>query len=157
MRLRDLRQWVCWRYEERYGEITKVPYSPATGARARSNAPRTWGTFAEARQAESENDYGGIGFVFTADDPFCGVDLDGCVAPETGEIESWAVEILTELDSYTEFSPSGTGSHVIVRAELPEGGNRKNRVEMYDRKRFFTVTGAGCPEHRTLSSNAKNG
>ena len=88
-----------------------------------------------------EKDYDGIGFVFTVEDPFCGVDLDGCLDPETGEVEPWALKIVEQLDSYTEISPSGTGLHVLVRAELPEGGNRKGRIEMYDRGRFFTVTG----------------
>ena len=83
----------------------------------------------------------GIGFVFTAEDPFCGVDLDGCLDQETGEVEQWAQEIVEELSSYTEISPSGTGLHVIVKARLPEGGNRKSRIEMYDQARFFTVTG----------------
>jgi putative DNA primase/helicase len=81
-----------------------------------------------------------LGFVFTESDPFCGVDLDSCVDPETGEIASWASEIVGTLDSYTEFSPSGTGLHVLLRAELPSGGNRRDLVEMYDRARFFTVT-----------------
>jgi primase-polymerase (primpol)-like protein len=49
---------------------------------------------AEAEEAARKNDYDGIGFVFTAHDPFCGVDLDSCVDPETGEIEPWATEIL---------------------------------------------------------------
>ena len=52
-----------------------------------------------------------------------------------------ASEIVRELDSYTEFSPSGTGLHVLLRAKLPPGGNRRGRIEIYDRGRFFTVTG----------------
>src|SRR5918998_1633274 len=140
-RMKDLRQWVCWRTEERNARPTKVPYSPTTGSRARSDDPATWATLARAREAAREGAYDGIGFVFSASDPFCGVDLDACVRPETGEVESWAMSIIEELDSYTEISPSGTGLHVIVRAELPPGGNRKDRVEMYDRGRFFTVTG----------------
>lgn len=56
------------------------------------------GTFAEARER------GYDGFVFTASDPFCGVDLDRCTDP--GEIEPWAAEILDELNSYTELSPA---------------------------------------------------
>lgn len=139
--IRDLRQWVCWRSEERGGKQTKVPYSPTTGTRVRSDDPETWGTLAEAREAVRQQAYDGIGFVFTASDPFCGVDLDGCLDRETGEVESWALEIVEELASYTEISPSGTGLHIIVKARLPEGGNRKGRIEMYDRGRFFTVTG----------------
>ena len=139
--IRNLRQWVCWRSEKRNGKPTKVPYSPTTGAHVRSDNPGTWGTLVEAREAVREKDYDGIGFVFTAEDPFCGVDLDGCLDPETGEVEPWALKIVEQLDSYTEISPSGAGLHVLVRAELPEGGNRKSKIEMYDRGRFFTVTG----------------
>jgi primase-polymerase (primpol)-like protein len=145
---KDLEQWVCWRREERAGKPTKVPYSPRSGSRARSDDPETWGTFAEAREARRDANYDGVGFVFAADDPFCGVDLDGCVDPETGEIESWAAEVLAKLDSYAEISPSGTGLHVIVRATLPEGRRRNGRVEMYDRGRFFTVTGNHLPGTR---------
>ncbi|MBA2715246.1 MAG: AAA family ATPase, partial [Rubrobacteraceae bacterium] len=99
--------------------------------------------------AYREHGYGGIGFVFTPEDDLCGVDLDGCLDPETGEIESWASTIIEELGSYTEISPSGTGVHVLVRATLPEGRNRKGRFEAYDRSRYFTVTGkhlAGTPQ-----------
>ena len=91
----------------------------------------------------------GIGFVFTADDPFVGVDLDHCRDPETGEVEPWAQEIVDELDSYTEVSPSKTGLHSIVNGKLPPGGRRKGRVEMYEAGRYFTVTGdrvANTPE-----------
>jgi primase-polymerase (primpol)-like protein len=56
-------------------------------------------------------------------------------------MEDWAQEIISELDSYTEISPSGTGAHILVRGELPEGRNRKGRFEAYDRGRYFTVTG----------------
>src|SRR5215204_1800681 len=121
------------------------------GARRRADytAPETWGGYDEAVTAYEEHSYDGIGFVFTPDDDLCGVDLDKCVDPETGEIEECAQEVIEELDSYTEISPSGTGVHVLVRATLPEGRNRKGRFETYDRDRYFTVTGkhlAGTPE-----------
>jgi putative DNA primase/helicase len=138
--MKDLNQWVCWRSEKRDGKLTKVPYSPRSGLRARSDNPDSWGTLVEAEQAAERDDYDGIGFVFAARDPFCGVDLDSCVDPEMGEIEPWASEIVEGLDSYTEFSPSGRGLHIMVQAKLPPGGNRKDRIELYDRGRFFTVT-----------------
>jgi primase-polymerase (primpol)-like protein len=146
--MRDLRQWLCWRQEEREGKPTKVPYSPATGQRASSTNPETWTGYQEALRACKDQGYGGIGFVFTPEDEFCGVDLDRCLNPETGEMEGWAQEVIGELDSYTEISPSGTGVHILVRGELPEGRNRKERFEAYDRGRYFTVTGqhlAGTP------------
>ncbi len=139
--MRDLRQWLCWRLEERGGKPTKVPYSPLTGAKASSTDPSTWADYSEAVAAREEHNYDGIGFVFTLEDDLCGVDLDGCLSLETGEIEPWAQEIIEELDSYTEISPSGTGVHVLIRARLPEGRNRKGRFEAYDQGRYFTVTG----------------
>ena len=147
--IRELRQWLCWRSEERDGKPTKIPYSPATGQRASSTSPDTWSSYSEAVSACQEHGYEGIGFVFTPEDDLCGVDLDGCLDPQTGEMEPWAQEIIEELDSYAEISPSGTGVHVLVRGELPEGRNRKGRFEAYDRGRYFTVTGkhlSGTPQ-----------
>jgi hypothetical protein len=148
-KIRDLRQWLCWRIEERAGKPTKVPYGPLTDEQASSTDPKTWASYSETITAHREHGYDGIGFVFTPEDDLCGIDLDHCLDPHTGEIESWAQEIIDELDSYTEISPSGTGVHILVRGTLPPGRNRKGRFEAYDRGRYFTVTGrhlAGTPQ-----------
>jgi hypothetical protein len=148
--IRDSRQWLCWRIEERDGEPTKVPYSPLTNTKADSTNPETWASYPEAVKACKEGEYDGIGFVFTPGDDLCGIDLDHCIDLETGEIEGWAREIIEELDSYTEISPSGRGVHVLLRGSLPAGRNRKGRFEAYDRGRYFTVTGrhlAGTPRN----------
>jgi primase-polymerase (primpol)-like protein len=79
--------------------------------------------------------------VFTDDDPIVGVDLDDCRDPETGDVDDVALDIIERLDSYTEVSPSGTGYHVLITGELPEGRNRRGSIELYDTARFFTVTG----------------
>src|SRR5215208_3002660 len=139
--IRDLRQWVCWRSQERDGKLTKIPYSPLTGSRASSTNPDTWASYSEAVAAYRDGGYNGLGFVFTKEDEFVGVDLDHCLHPEAGEIEDWAREIIDELDSYTEISPSGTGVHILLRATLPDGRNRKGPVEIYSHSRYFTVSG----------------
>ena len=51
-----------------------------------------------------------------------------------------AQDIIERLDSYTEISPSGTGFHVLIEGELPDGRNRRGSIELYDTARFFTVT-----------------
>ena len=79
--------------------------------------------------------------MFSEDDPFVGIDLDDCRNPETSSIDDDARDIVNQLDSYTEISPSGTGFHVLIEGELPEGGNRHGSVEMYESARFFTMTG----------------
>jgi primase-polymerase (primpol)-like protein len=144
--LKALAQWVVWRLEERGKELRKVPYSPKTGRGAATTKLATWATFEMAQQVLAKGGYSGLGFVFSKDDPYCGIDLDKCI-DENGEVEPWALEIVRRLDSYTEFSPSGHGLHIFVRASLPEGGRKKGQVEMYDQARYFTVTGRRfeCP------------
>lgn len=141
--LRESPQWVLWRYEERDGKKTKVPYqatNPKT--RAESTNPQTWAAFDDAQEAFEAGHSDGVGFVFSADDSYFGVDIDSCIDAETGEITDQAAEIVRRLHSYTELSPSGTGLHIIGKGSL-EGlsGRRKGSVEMYDRDRYFTVTG----------------
>ena len=149
--LKALRQWVVWRAEPRPGKpkLAKAPYQPRTGHRARTDKPSTWGTFAQARARYQQGGWQGLGFVFTAGDPYCGIDLDNCRDPETEGVASWAWELIHTLDSYTEISPSGRGLHILVRATLPGHIGRKQRaVEVYDALRYFTLTGqrlAGTP------------
>jgi len=134
-------QWLCWREQERDGKSTKVPLDPTTGSYASATDPSTWAGFETARTYAETGNVAGIGFVFTDDDPFVGVDLDDCRVPETETTLDWAGDIIDTLDSYTEVSPSGTGYHVIIRGELPGDRNRKGDVELYETARFFTVTG----------------
>lgn len=135
-------QWLIWQWKvTQDGKRTKQPVNPHTGELASSTNPATWGSYEEAVAACDMFGYPGIGLVFTALDPYCGIDLDGCRDPETGEIEEWAKKIVTALDSYSEVSPSGTGVHIILKGTLPPGGRKRGRFECYDSGRFFTVTG----------------
>src|SRR5215217_5743099 len=138
--LRTANQFVCWCEEDRDGDITKVPYS-VHGGRASSTNPKTWAPFEAAIAYAEEHGMSGVGFVFTEDDPFAGIDIDKCRDAETGEIEPWAWKIVTAFDSYTEVSPSGTGLHIFVKATLPGPNNRKGPLEMYESGRYFTLTG----------------
>jgi hypothetical protein len=90
--------------------------------------------------------YDGLGFVFSADDPYTGVDLDGVRDRETGNLtpEAWA--IVNALDGYTEVSPSRTGAHIIVKGTLPVSGKRRGSIEAYSSGRYFTVTGDAISE-----------
>jgi primase-polymerase (primpol)-like protein len=137
----DRDQWICWRSQNRDGKPTKAPIIPGTTRFASTTDPDTWRSFATAREAVTTTSVAGLGFVFTADDPLVGIDLDDCRDPTTGDPTSWASRIIGELDSYTEVSPSGTGYHILVSGTLPEGRNRAGDLELYDRSRFFTVTG----------------
>jgi hypothetical protein len=141
--LKKLKQWVCWSYQKsETGKPTKVPMTIG-GYRASSTSPRDWYTFEDAVEAAGKFD--GIGFVFTEDDPYCGIDLDDCI--DNGELKDWAVPIAEHFDAtYSEVSPSGNGIKYICTAKNPMDRGRKvsigdGAVELYDRGRFFTLTG----------------
>lgn len=140
--MREAKRWVCWQYEVRDGKKTKIPHTPGKG-QASSTDPATWVSYADACRAAEF--YSGIGFVLG--DGWLGLDADHVRDPDTGE---WTPEVLDEImsvQSYAELSPSKTGAHVIAYGETPGDRSRaKGEVwEMYDRGRFFTVTGAHIP------------
>src|SRR5262249_20590556 len=86
----------------------------------------------------------GVGFVFTEEDTFCGVDLDDALDAD-GRLKEWADELVAALGTYTEVSPSGTGGKLVLRGRLVDKGRKKEyedgEVEMYDQGRYFVVTG----------------
>jgi putative DNA primase/helicase len=135
--LRVRPQWVVWKAVG--DKPDKVPYSARTGRKASSTDLLSWSTFEEALKAYKGGEYAGVGFVFSSGDPFTGIDLDNCVDTHTGEIAGWALEIARYFDSFTELSASGRGLHIIVRGDVPN--RRKDEVEVYSSKRFFTMTG----------------
>ena len=75
-----------------------------------------------------------------------GVDIDNCCNAQTGKFTPESREIVIGLDSYSEFSPSGTGSHILVlgglrgRAGMHEGFPGCKAIEIYDSGRYFTFT-----------------
>lgn len=142
--MRDLDQWVGYKIilKEGADKPTKVPYSPLGDYEASSTEPKTWSTFETACAAVDAFGYDGKGFVFTKHDPYAGIDFDNCVVDGVIKPEIWAW--VQRLDSYAEYSPSGTGVHVVIIGTMPGGKGRKNSergIEMYDRGRYFTVTG----------------
>jgi putative DNA primase/helicase len=136
--LKERRAWVCWRWAKRNGKWTKVP-KQVNGWNASTTDPTTWTDFETVCKHAEKLD--GIGVCFDGD--LCGIDLDDCVDPATGEVQPWAQAIVDRINSYTEITPSGTGLHILMLAKLPEGRRRKGSIEMYGvpSSRFFTVTG----------------
>jgi len=144
--LRRVPQWVLWKYELRDGRITKVPYT-VFGTRASVNDPDTWTDFETAWHMYTLGGYSGLGFVLTEEAGIVCVDLDH--ARDGDEWEPEALNIVRELNTYTEISPSGEGLHVWAFGSLPAGRRRRKEIEMYSDGRFITVTGnhlAGTPD-----------
>lgn len=141
----SVNHWVVWKYEQRNGKATKVPYNPVTGEKASTTDERTWSVYESAEACARSGRASGVGFVFTATDDFVGIDLDQCRDPETGEIARWAADIVVALHSYTEITPSGAGLHILCRGKLPPGRRRKDSIEIYETARYFTITGKALP------------
>jgi hypothetical protein len=147
--LQSQKCWVLWRLEmvrNNRGELmpTKVPYTLG-GKHASSTDSGTWSTYAEAQAAVGS--YTGVG-VMMERGRGC-VDLDHCVVD--GRIMPWAREIIIALDSYSEFSPSGSGVHILGEdIRLPGKGRKRpyesGAVELYDTARFLTFTGKWLPK-----------
>ena len=76
--LRERPQWVVWRTERRDGKPTKVPYGVKAGRRASVDDPASWCSFGAALKFAERFDVA-LGYVFHADDPFAGLDLDRCM------------------------------------------------------------------------------
>ncbi|MCI8855688.1 MAG: nucleoside triphosphatase [Clostridiaceae bacterium] len=142
--LKSLPQWVVRR--------GKVPINPRMGDGAKAGQPNTWATFEEAVQASAS--YDGIGFEFH-NNGVVGVDLDRVIDPETGIADPAALEAVERLNSYTEYSPSGTGLHIYVRGKIPVNGRKGGAREMYQAKRYFTVTGKPFGDVRPLADRSK--
>lgn len=137
--MRFYNQWIVWRYEESEGKKpTKNLYSPNWGTQASVTAPGTWGSYDDAVRAYNAGGWSGIGFVFTENDPYSGIDLDDT----DGDAEAHArqVRIFQDFPGYAEYSPSGTGLHIIVKGKV-ERGRRRSKIEIYSKERFFTMTG----------------
>ncbi len=150
--LRDRPQWVLWRMDTREGMPTKVPYS-RNGVPAKANDASTWSPFADIIEKYGRGGWNGIGYEFSNDDSFCGIDLDGCRDSESGRVAEWAREIVLSAKSYAEVSPSGTGVKLFVIGQWKADGHKRPvsdvevvcdkqpGIEVYDRVRYFAVTG----------------
>ena len=76
-KLRESGLFCCWRYEERDGRQTKVPYNPRTGGKAQSTNPLTFAPLRKALDALERGGYAGLGVgVFGR---LGAIDIDHCV------------------------------------------------------------------------------
>lgn len=153
--LREKSNWVCWHFvpeepteKNPDPKPRKVPLIAGTLFNASTTDPAHWRSFEVAWNAAKASDGSmGIGFVFTAEDPYCGVDLDDCIN-EQGDLTPDAKALIERFVTYCEVSPSATGVKMILKGKKPPsaGASVSNvmgcgKIEIYDDKRYFTVTG----------------
>ena len=126
--LKEQKRFCLWKIINN----TKIPINALTNGSAKSNDPSTWSDFETAVKNLPLFRANGIGFMLGSG--FFGVDID----EDNKELIS---EFVSTLKSYTEYSQSGKGIHIICKGVLPVGRRRKGTIEMYDSVRFFALTG----------------
>ena len=153
LELKRHKRWCLWRLEEQGNRWAKVPVTPRNKP-AVVGSSRCWFTFDDVWSAYDTGLFSGIGFCL-AGDGLVFVDYDSTNEPLT----------LDDLDDlgvrgWTERSPSGKGLHTVVVAEKTATRCKFNpahpkikAVEIYDRNRYFTVTGHKVSRCKSLWAN----
>lgn len=136
-----LPNWVVYRlFDNGTNKLSKLPFNPITSTPAQTNNPSTWGTFELAVDAFENHTYDGIGFILS--NGYAGIDIDDCV--RKNKLSRFAYDVVEYMDSYTEYSPSGTGVHILFKMNTIEKIGLRNKslnIEIYNHNRFFTITG----------------
>ena len=159
--IRDLPQWVGFMLVDNpeKPKPDKIPVNPKTLTGAQSNNPGTWGDYRTALASVGKqasvmqrlaggnrrvtDTIHGVGIMFANN--LCGIDVDNCVVD--GKLSDEATDIINTMQSYTEYSPSGTGIHILFFADTLDDNpryykkNPNNGIEIYRNGRYFTVTG----------------
>ena len=168
--------WLAWRSEPQKGshKMTKKPF------RATSTDPATWCTFEQASAIKNTD---GVGIVFHDNSTIFGIDLDHILPPQKTDLLPYLTKNLPSVkalivasNTYTEFSPSKTGLHLLFSATAedrqkindslskhkiyfttpPLPNQEKSAIEIYTHGRYFTFSDdqiPGSPPIRTITAD----
>ena len=157
--------WVIWRSELKIKpdgtpelnadgsfKMVKPLYNPNNLRHASHSNPSHWSdaNFALQQLYSHQDKFEGLGFVFSDNDPYCGIDIDK-IQQGNSQFKKEAYE---KFNTYCEWSPSASGLHLITKGKFPFKGVKKHGVEMYCRNRYFTMTG-NIFEIRPINENIK--
>jgi hypothetical protein len=144
--LKRQRRWVLWRREPgKDDKPTKVPYQP-NGYKASLLNSKHLRTYEELEPHVAN--FSGIGLALGEFDGVAvwGVDIDLCCDAVTGKFSPESRQVVIDLDSYAEFSPSGTGCHIWGLGKLSGKGLQKphpgcKQIEVKGLGYYQTFTG----------------
>jgi len=149
-KMRGVKRWICWRpVPDRKDprKINKIPIDPFTSQPFEEGSgwqtdPARWASFDDAAANGRL-----LGFVLG--DGWTGLDFDDCIV--NGKLAPWVARIVQALGSYAEVSPSRTGIKIFLQGTRLEGAKSVLKCaawgwEIYDGRRFFTVTGDRLPD-----------
>lgn len=133
--LKQLDQWVCYDITD---DGRKIPYTPGTDDKARSNDPETFRTYEEALNDVQAGARHHLGFMLMKENGLVFIDLD---EPNNEEEKGLNKLIFQTFPSFTERSVSGKGAHIIVRGELEGRGLHTSHFGIFEHARGILVTG----------------
>lgn len=131
------------------GKWEKLPVDHRTGRMPEKGGggahdPSIWTDFPTAAAAAAR--YGasyGVGFVFTEQDPFWFLDIDGALGDD-GQWSQLARDLTAALaGAAVEVSSSGRGLHIIGSGQAPAHAKKNEalHLEFYTERRFVALTG----------------
>lgn len=145
--LQERDQWIVTR--------DKAPKRPVSGWEKPENQLALKTALRATKQYAGE-----LAYVLRTDDPFVVVDLDDVVPEDSTAISQEATEIVRQLNTYTEWSRSGEGLHLVAEGtHLPERSESEllddiGKIEMFDRDQYIVLTGHLYDPNGGFTSNA---
>lgn len=129
----------------RPGKIDKIPIHHQTGAACNPHDPAAWTTFENAIATVASGRAHGVGFAFTAADPFFFLDIDNALQDD-GQWSPFAQSLCAAFPgAAVEVSVSGRGLHIIGSGVCPPHSCDYNRsgdlAQFYTERRFVALTG----------------
>lgn len=150
--LAERRQWLMWRYEpgeSREKKPRKMPYYASGKRRVGTQGDEADRAalvdYASAALGCGKRGFDGVGFAFLPGDGLIGIDLDGMIDPEAKAISDRCEQIIAACETYTEYSPSGKGVHIIGTGESETFKSNDIGVEVFAGRQYFTFTGRVWP------------
>ena len=128
-------QWVCYDITE---DGKKIPYTPGTASKARSNDATTWRSYEDALTDVETGERHHLGYMLTRENGEIFLDLDGTDDPEEKGINKLIAQTFV---SYTEYSISGKGLHIIAKGKLEGRGLHTSHFGLFEHARGILVTG----------------
>ncbi len=143
--IQDGFRWGVWVAEPRanqIGKFNKAPRSPISGKLISVNNPESFTDFESCKSAFGSGEYTGVGILLQGNG-WIGVDIDDfkkIPSKQRESISAWISDALLR-GAYVERSPSGAGLRAIFQGRFFGGGRKVGHLEIYQEKRFMTITG----------------
>ena len=145
-------QWLIWRFVQKPGQKkpSKMPYYASgairTGVQGSEDDRNSLVDYDTAVAAVAEHSGDGLGFAFLPNDGLIGIDIDGALNDDVPtERRERAQRIIEACGSYTEYSPSMNGIHIIVTGQTETFKSNELGIEVFCGRQFFTMSGNPYP------------